>query len=378
MKAATSLLLFSVLALLVLGIVMLVSASTGQPEARFLIMQPIWAGIGLVACLAGAAIDYRWLKKFWWVFLLVAVALLVCVWVPHIGITKKGAARWVGTSGFRLQPSEFAKIALIIALAWYGERFQRFMPQFRRGIVLPGLGVAVVLALIFKEPDVGTTALLASLAGMMLLIAGARWTYIAPPVLLLAGGLVAFIANDPMRSERVYSWLHPYETRYDKGMQTYNSMAALGAGGVKGVGLGEGRQKLGFVPENHTDFILSIIGEELGLAATLSVLFAYLVILLCGVYIAWHAADTFGMLLASGITFLIGMQTVINVGVVTGALPNKGLALPFVSYGGSNLVVMLGCIGLLLSVARHAPVRLTARSRRREMEPDRLAAPEAA
>lgn len=378
MKAATSLLLFSVLALLVLGIVMLVSASTGQPEARFLIMQPIWAGVGLVACLAAAAIDYRWLKKFWWVFLLVAIALLICVWVPHIGITKKGAARWVGTSGFRLQPSEFAKIALIIALAWYGERFQRFMPEFRRGILYPGIGVAVVLTLIFKEPDVGTTALLASLTGVMLLIAGVRWLYIIPPVLLLAGGLVAFIINDPMRSERVYAWLHPYETRYDKGMQTYNSMAALGAGGVQGVGLGEGRQKLGFVPENHTDFILSIIGEELGLIATLSVLFAYLVIMLCGIYIAWHAADTFGMLLAAGITFLIGMQTVINVGVVTGALPNKGLALPFVSYGGSNLVVMLACVGLLLSVARQAPERAPSKSRRRDNETERLAEPEPA
>ncbi len=378
MKAATSLLLFSVLSLLVLGIVMLVSASTGQPEARFLIMQPIWAGLGLVACLVAAAIDYRWLKKFWWVFLLVAVALLICVWVAPLGIRKNGAARWIGSTGFRLQPSEFAKVALILALAWYGERFQRFMPGFRRGVLYPGLGVALILGLIFKGPDVGTTALLASVAGVMLLIAGARWTYIIPPVLIGIFALGVFIARDPMRSERIYAWLHPYETRYDKGMQTYNSMAALGAGGVKGVGIGEGRQKLGFVPENHTDFILSIIGEELGLIATLSVLLAYLVILVCGVYIAWHAADTFGMLLASGITFLIGMQTVINVGVATGALPNKGLALPFISYGGSNLVVMLACIGLLLSVARHAPVRLTSRSRRREIETDQLAAPEAA
>jgi cell division protein FtsW len=331
-----------------------------------------------VACLVAAAIDYRWLKKFWWVLLLVAVALLACVWVPHLGIRKNGASRWIGQAGFRLQPSEFAKVALIIGLAWYGERFQRFMPGFKRGILYPGLGVALILGLIFKEPDVGTTALLASVAGVMLLIAGARWTYIIPPVLLAMIALGVFIARDPMRSERIYAWLHPYETRFDKGMQTYNSMAALGAGGVQGVGLGEGRQKLGFVPENHTDFILSIIGEELGLIATLSVLFAYLVILVCGVYIAWHAADTFGMLLASGITFLIGMQTVINVGVVTGALPNKGLALPFVSYGGSNLVVMLACVGLLLSVARQAPVPMRSRSRRREVETDQLAAPEAA
>lgn len=377
MKAATSLLLFSVLALLVFGIVMLVSAGMGQQEARFLIMQPIWAGAGLVACLLSAMIDYRWLKKIWWMLLLLAVGLLICVWVPHIGIARKGAARWIGHGGFGLQPSEFVKIALIIALAWYGERFEGSMTQFKRGILYPGLGVAVILALLFKEPDVGTTMLLAAVTGVMLLIAGARWLYIAPPVLLLAGALAAFIAHDPMRSERIYAWMHPYETRFDKGMQTWQSMAAFGSGGVQGVGLGEGRQKLGFVPENHTDFILSIIGEELGLVATISVLLAYLVILLCGVYIAWHAADTFGMLLACGITFLIGMQAVINIGVVTGALPNKGIALPFLSYGGSNLVIMLACIGLLLSVARHAPARVASRRRERDFDPDELAAPQA-
>jgi cell division protein FtsW len=159
-------------------------------------------------------------------------------------------------------------------------------------------------------------------------------------------------------------------------MQTWQSMAAFGSGGLQGVGLGEGRQKLGFVPENHTDFILSVIGEELGLAATLSVIAAYLVILICGVYIAWHAAETFGMLLASGITFLIGLQALINMGVVTGALPNKGIALPFLSYGGSNLVIMLGCVGLLIGIGRQAPVAVMAKSR--EIETDELAAPGAA
>jgi cell division protein FtsW len=354
MKAATSLLLFSVLGLLVLGIVMLVSASTGQQEARYLIMQPIWAGVGLVACFIAASGDYRWIKKYWWTLLLLAVVLLALVWVPHVGIKKNGAARWVGYGNVRMQPSEFAKIALIIAIAWYGERFQRHMGTFTRGVLVPGAGIAVVLGLIFKEPDVGTTLLLASVSALMLLVAGLCWRYVVPPFLIGIIGISVFIAHDPVRSERVYAWLHPEETRLDKGMQTYQAVAALGSGGVRGVGLGEGRQKLGFVPEHHTDFIFSIIGEELGLLATLSVLFAFLVILLCGVYIAWNAADTFGMLIASGITFLIAMQVIINVGVVTGTLPNKGLALPFISYGGSNLVIMMGCIGLLINIGRHA------------------------
>ena len=354
MKAATSILLFAVLGLLVLGIVMLVSASTGQQEARYLIMQPIWAGIGLVACCLTASGDYRWLKRIWWVLLLLAIVLLVLVWAPQVGIARKGAARWIGYGGVRLQPSEFAKAALIIAIAWYGERFQRHMGTFTRGILFPGAGIAVVLRLIFREPDVGTTLLLASVSAVMLLVAGLRWRYVLPPFLAGLAGMMMFIAHDSIRSERVYAWLHPEETRLDKGMQTYQSVAALGNGGVKGLGLGEGRQKLGFVPEHHTDFIFSVIGEELGLIATLSVLVAFLVILICGVYIAWNAPDTFGMLIASGITFLIAMQVLINVGVVTGALPNKGLALPFISYGGSNLVIMMGFVGLLINIGRHS------------------------
>jgi len=374
MKAATSLLLFSVLGLLALGIVMLVSASTGQQQARYLIMQPIWAGIGLGALLIAASGDYRWLKKFWWAPLLLSVALLALVWVPHVGVTKNGASRWISFGKVGMQPSEFAKIALIIAIAWYGERYQRHMSTFTRGVLIPSLAIGAVLFLIFKEPDVGTTLLLAAVSAVMLLVAGLRWRYVLPS---LVAGLIAigvFIANDPMRSGRFYAWLHPEETRLDKGMQTYQSVAALGSGGLKGVGLGEGRQKLGFVPEHHTDFIFSVIGEELGLAATLSVVFAFMVILICGVYIAWNAADTFGMLIATGITFLIAMQVVINLGVVTGALPNKGLALPFISYGGSNLVIMLGCVGLLINIGRHAGDRLPVAASLADL--DELAAPQ--
>jgi cell division protein FtsW len=268
-------------------------------------------------------------------------------------VKVKGARRWVNLGPVGFQPSEVAKLALIVALAWYGERYQRFMGTFWRGLVVPGVGIAVVLGLIFKEPDVGTTVLLAGVSALMLVIAGLKYRYVIGPGLAGLIGLSVFIAHDPVRSERIYAWLHPEETRLDKGMQAWQSMAALGNGGVNGIGLGEGRQKF-FLPEHHTDFIFAMIGEELGLVATLGVLTAFLVIMVCGVYIAWHASDTFGMLIASGITFLISMQVIINVGVVTGAFPNKGLALPFISYGGSNLVVMLTAVGLLISVARRA------------------------
>ncbi len=347
----------TVAALLVLGMVMLFSASTGQKETNYLLVQPIWCGIGLIACWLAMTIDYRWLKAYPWVpwAILAAMCLLLgLVLVPGIKVVINGASRWLKAGPFTMQPSELAKVALIIALAHYGERYQRYMQSFWRGTVIPGVVVAVVVGLIFVEPDVGTAVLLGTGSSMVLLIAGIRWRYFLPPVLLTLIGLGLFLWQNPMRSERIYSWLHLEETKQDKGMQAYQAMVALGSGGPTGVGLGDGRQKLGRIPEHHTDFILSVIGEELGLSATLFVVFAYALIVICGVYIAWNACDIFGMLIASGITFLIALQAAVNVGVVTGSLPNKGLPLPFISYGGSNLVVMLACIGLLANIARRA------------------------
>ena len=365
MKTAVTTLFVSVLVLLGLGMVMLVSASTGQPQAKYLTMQPIWCAVGLIACGIAASGDYRWLKRFhWvpWVLLAGTVVLLVLVLVPGFGIRVKGATRWLGFGQFRLQPSELAKVTLIITLAWYGERYSRSMSHLWRGLVVPGVIVGMVLFLVFKEPDVGTTLLIAAVSSLMLVIAGVRWSYFLPPVFAGLVALAAFLWHDPMRSGRIYSWLHIEETKLDKGLQAYQAMVALGSGGVVGKGLGDGRQKLGFVPEHHTDFIFSVIGEELGLIATIAVLVAFLLILICGIYISWNAADTFGVLMGSGITFLIAMQAVINIGVVTGSLPNKGLSLPFISYGGSNLVIMLGCVGLLLNIARHAGEREMARA----------------
>jgi cell division protein FtsW len=188
----------------------------------------------------------------------------------------------------------------------------------------------------------------------MLLVAGVRWRLIAPPLLLAAVGLAFSLWRDPMRAKRILSWWHLEENKSGVGYQAYEAMLALGAGGWTGLGLGNSRQKLGFVPEKHTDFIFSIIGEELGLIATVLVIVAFMLIVLCGIYIAMHARDSFGLFLGSGISLMIGLQAFINVGVVTSALPNKGLPLPFISYGGSNLLLMLTSIGILLSIARQA------------------------
>ena len=352
MKLAVTILVFCVAALLALGMVMLYSSSMAQVGARYLMMQLVWCGLGLVLCVAAILSDYRWLKKAAWPLFGLSVLLLVAVLVPHVGLKINGARRWLGFGGMRFQSSELAKLALIIALAWYGDHFQRHMGTWKRGIETPAVFIGLVLGLIFIEPDRGTTILLGSVSAVMLLLAGVRWRYIIPPVVLAVGALAVSLWHDPMRARRIFSWLYLEENKSGVGYQAYQAMIALGAGGWTGLGLGNGRQKHGFVPEHHTDFIFSIIGEELGLIATLLVVLAFIAIVVCGLVIAWNSRDTFGILLGSGITFLIGLQAFINIGVVTSALPNKGLPLPFISYGGSNLLIMLTSVGVLLSIAR--------------------------
>ena len=357
MKSATTLLVFCVSALVCLGMVMLFSAGMvkGEAGAQYFIKQSTWCLAGVVICCIAASRDYRILRSGAWILYGLTIVLLVLVLIPGIGAKIGGARRWFRYGSLSVQPSELAKLALIVVLAWYGEKYQRHMKSFKRGGLYPGLAIAVILGLIFVEVDVGTTILLAALTSVMLLIAGIRWAHFLPPVTVIIAVLALFIWQDPMRSSRIYSWLHLEETKLGRGMQAWQARVALGSGGWKGLGLGDGRQKLGFVPEHHTDFIFSIIGEELGLIATLGVVAVFGLLVAAGMYISTRAPDLFGLLLGTGITFLIGLQAFINIGVVTGTLPNKGLPLPFISYGGSNLFVMLGCIGILLSIARQAP-----------------------
>ena len=360
MKLAVNTLLVSVGALLTLGMVMLYSSSMAnevrnhQVGTHYLRQQLIWCSLGIVGCFAMTLLDYRALKKFTLPLLVFATLLLVLVLIPHVGLKINGARRWFGFGGVRFQPSELAKLALIIFIAWYGERYQRQMNTIRHGIAIPGAFIAVVLALIIVEPDYGSTMLLAAVGAAMLLLAGVRWKHFLPPVFAGAGGLAVLIWQNPLRMKRVLSWWDLESTKSGVGYQAWQAMLALGAGGWTGLGLGNGRQKLGFVPEHHTDFILSIIGEELGFVATLAVIAAFAAIIACGLYIAHRARDTFGFLLGAGITLLIGLQAFINIAVVTSVFPNKGLPLPFISYGGSNLLMMLVCVGMLLSIARQA------------------------
>ena len=352
MKLATTTLFFCVAALLSLGMVILYSSSTAQVGVHYLKMQLVWCALGLIGAIASATLDYQHLKKFSLILLVFSVVLLILVFVPPIGIRVKGANRWIGHSGIRFQPSELARIALVIFLAHYCERFQRHMGTLGRGLIVPGIIIGLVLALIFVEPDRGCTILLGAVSITMLIIAGVRWKFIIPPAIAAIIALAFSLWHDPMRLKRILAWLHPEDNKDGVGWQANQAMIALGSGGWAGLGLGNGRQKLWFIPDHHTDFIFSIIGEELGLIATISVVLIFILLVICGLFIASRARDTFGLLLGSGITFMIGLQAFINIGVVTSTLPNKGMPLPFISYGGSNLLMMLVSVGILLSIAR--------------------------
>jgi len=377
MKLATTTLIFCVTALLSLGMVMLYSSSMADPKTHYLQMQFIWCSAGLAGCGVAAAMDYRVLKKLAWPLFALAVVLLAAVLMPHIGHRVNGARRWFQLGGTKIlvQPSELGKIALIIALAWYGERYQRQMTTWKKGIVVPCAFIGLMLGLIFVEPDRGTTLLMAGVTGMMLLVAGVRWKFAVPQVVLGLVGLGISLLHDPMRTKRIFAWLYLEDYKTGIGYQAYQARLALGTGGWTGLGLGNSREKLGFLPEHNTDFIFSIIGEELGVVATLLVVVAFVVLIICGIYIAYRASDSFGLLLGTGVTFLIGLQAFINIGVVTSALPNKGLPLPFISYGGSNLVVMLTAVGLLLSIARRARVVPSAAGT--ALEPEGILSPQA-
>ena len=350
LKGSVTTLVFCVAALLALGLVTLYSAGMSGLGSQWLIRQLVWGTLGMMSCVVVASLDYSLLRKLAWPAYALAVLLLVAV--LEFGDRINGARRWLEYGGVRIQPSEFAKLGLILVLAWYCERYMRHMRSLRKGILQPALLIGIVLGLVFVEPDRGTTILLAGVSAVMLIVAGVRWSHMLPPAALGVGGLAFVLAKDPMRLNRILAWLHPEDHREGAGYQVWQGIIALGSGGVSGLGLGNGRQKLGYIPEHHTDFILPVIGEELGLIATSGVLLAFCLIILCGIRISLRARDAFGMLLGAGITFLIGFQAFINVGVVTGVLPNKGISLPFISYGGSNLVLMLTCVGVLLSIAR--------------------------
>ncbi|MEP6669601.1 MAG: putative peptidoglycan glycosyltransferase FtsW [Chthoniobacter sp.] len=354
-RTSVYLLVVTVIGLIVLGLVMLSSTSAYAPEshgsAMFLLKrQVVWLGIGMVVCAMAAALDYHHLQKTWWIWFLLSVFLLALCFVPHICHRINGSRRWINI-GVTFQPSEFAKLAAVVTVAWWFARDEAYSRQFLRGFVAPLVASGVLMGLIAPEVDMGTTALIGTTTFLLMFIAGTRLVYLVPTV---ASGFVALIfvaLKMPQRFGRMMAFMYP-EKYPTEAYQTVQGLIALGSGGVEGLGLGNGRQKMMYLPFAHTDFIFPVVGEELGLRITLVVVFTYIVFILCGAIIAMRARDRFGMLLGFGIVVIIALQAAVNIGVTTALLPNKGLPLPFISYGGSNLVFCLLGVGILINIYR--------------------------
>lgn len=337
-------LLLAVGSLLVLSLTMLASGTMLKASDTQVQSQAIACAVGFVALWIAARLDYHLLER--WAPVLYGVTLLLLVLTLLVGTTKGGAQRWL----WGVQPSEFAKLGVIVALAAFASRFEHRMSHFLSGVV-GMVSVAVPpLALILVEPDKGTTALLVGVTFFMMIVAGVRVWQAILPAIACAALLAVIILNSDYAMKRVNAFLHPEKNR-DGNHQVQQGLYAFGAGGVEGVGLGMGSFKFN-VPEHHTDFIFPVVGEELGLPFTLGVVGVFAVILICGALITQSAQDLFGSLLAAGITFLICGQALFNLGVVTSVIPNKGIPLPLVSRGGTGVVMTLGLIGILVSVAR--------------------------
>lgn len=355
-RTSVYLLVVAVLGLIVLGLVMLSSTSAYAPESHgsatyLLKRQVVWLGAGLVVCAVAASVDYHLWQKTWWIWFGASVVLLALCFVPPFGHRINGSARWIRLAGFSFQPSEFAKLAAIITLAWWFARDEDYAGRFLHGFVAPLAASSVLMGLIAPEVDIGTTALIGATTVVLMFLAGTRLRYLFPMVLAGFGGLALVIREMPERTGRFLAFLYPEKYPADA-YQTVQGLIALGSGGVEGLGLGNGRQKMAYLPFAHTDFIFPVIGEELGLRCTLLVVFVYIVIILCGAIIALRARDRFGMLLGFGVMIIIALQAAVNIGVTTSVLPNKGLPLPFISYGGSNLVFCLLGVGILINIYR--------------------------
>jgi cell division protein FtsW len=348
-------LFLAVLGVLVIGIVMLFSTSAFARDTHgdayfFLKRQAVWLGIGLTLCIVTALIDYHFWQRTWWLWLALSLVTLVLCFVPHFGLRINGSRRWVGVGPLAFQPSEIAKVGVVFFLAWWFTRYEKARNHPLFGFAIPLAVVSALLLLILCEVDLGTTALIGATVFVIMFVAGVSPAFLG--LLGVAGSGAIFFAAAHERMGRLMAFTDLERYQQDAGLQQAQALIAWGSGGIDGLGLGHGREKMLYLPYAHTDFIFPIIGEELGLRVSLLVVFLFLTIIVCGILIALHSKDRFGLLLGSGIISLIGLQAAVNIGVTTSLLPNKGLPLPFVSYGGSNLIACLFGIGLLLNIYR--------------------------
>ena len=347
------------LALLLVGVVMVFSASAvyatelyHQP-AMFLLRQLLWLGLGLGGLFLMMHTHYRRLARPDLIFTALFLVVVLLVGVLFLD-PSRSTHRWLRWGPLSLQPSELAKLVLILFLGYFLERRRRAVNDVPGTLLPAALITAVLIGLVLIEPDLGTAAVLGLVAGTMFFAAGMRLRYLAYLALAAAPAAYLLIVRVPYRLARVRAFLDPASDPQGTGFQMIQSLLAVGSGGITGVGLMDGKQKLFYLPEAHTDFIFAVVGEELGLLGAAAVAALFGVFLLRGLRIADGAPDGLGRLLAVGVTTMVVGQALINLSVVLGLLPTKGIPLPFISYGGSDLLVMLLGVGLLLNISQYA------------------------
>ncbi|MFC1667183.1 putative lipid II flippase FtsW [Candidatus Omnitrophota bacterium] len=357
MKKESQILLVVITLLICIGIVMVYSSSSYYAyeqfnDSAFYLKRHLAhfiIGIALAAYLL--RIDYKKIRKYARILLAVSIFSLILVFLPGVGHEAGGARRWINLGILRFQPSEFTGLFLIIYLSDVLERKQGYIKDFFRGFLPPLIASGIVVLLILLQPDLGSAFTLLVVSIVMLFASGANMLYLVPFISVSIPALYFLIFKVPYRLRRIIGYLAPWKDAQGAGFQIVQSFLALGSGGVFGLGMGCSRQKLFYLPQAHTDFIFSIIGEELGLIGTLGIVLLFSVFVWLGIKISIRAMDLFGKFLALGITVSIGLKAIINIAVSTGAIPTKGLPLPFISYGGTALIFNIVGVALLLNIA---------------------------
>ncbi len=349
-------LLFPVLLLVGIGVVMVYSASSAialkkyGTDYYFLKKQAVFTLFGVLGLVICRRLPFQWYRFLAYPLLGLSVISLAAIWIPGLGVTAGGATRWLAVGNLTFQPVELVRVALVIYLAYSLAKKQERLQEFSIGFLPHMVVLGLLSMLIMKQPDFGSVIILGAITWLMLYVGGVRMVHLLSPLLALIPIAYLLMINAPYRVKRLMSFLNPWQYQSDEGYQVVHSLMAFGSGGIFGAGVGKGYQKLFYLPEPHTDFIFSVIGEELGMVGVLIILLLYGVLLWRGVIIARNCDDPFGQLVASGITIAIGLQVVVNMAVSLGLLPTKGLTLPFLSYGGTSLLINMATIGILMNI----------------------------
>ena len=356
-----------VMLLLTIGVTMVLSASfarayfdpgnvTGGNPTYYFVRQLIFAALGVAALIFCSRLPMGFYKRFSVPLLIAAIVLLLLV--PLIGVEANGARRWIGIGSLTLQPSEIAKIGIILAFAVIICNNRGRMKSFRYGIAPFAAILIVIVSLLILEPHFSASIIIIAIGGVMMFLGGARLIWFIAAGIAAGGGIAVLLTLFPYASTRITTWRDPFSSTSDEGYQIVQSLYSIGSGGLTGLGLGQSRQKYLYLPEEHNDFIFSVVCEELGFIGAVLILVLFALLIIRGYWIAMHAADRYSFLVSAGITTLLAMQVILNVAVVTNLVPCTGISLPFFSYGGTALLIQMAEMGIVLSVSRDMPAKV--------------------